>query len=84
MDQIIQLLGAILVLSGYAGSQFGRIDPKSLLYLLLNMVGSAILAVLGYLDRQWGFFLLEGVWAIVSAWGIVQFALHRQRQTIAN
>jgi hypothetical protein len=28
------------------------------------------LAVEAYLDAQWGFLLLEGVWAIVAAWGL--------------
>jgi hypothetical protein len=41
-------------------------------YLVLNFLGSAILAWLAWVDRQWGFLLLETVWAIVSAWGIVQ------------
>jgi hypothetical protein len=39
---------------------------------VLNFVGSAILAVLAWIDRQWGFLLLEGVWAIVSLWSLVQ------------
>ncbi|HEU4393735.1 MAG TPA: hypothetical protein VFR04_08900 [Solirubrobacterales bacterium] len=46
-------------------------QPSSRLYLALNLVGSAILAVLAATSSQWGFLLLEGVWAIVSAWGLV-------------
>lgn len=71
MAQLIQLVGALLVLSGFAGSQFRILDPRSFSYLIVNAAGSAILAVLGYYERQWGFFLLEFVWALVSLWGIV-------------
>ena len=73
VEQIVQIVGAVLILAGFAGVQFGRIDPASLLYLVLNAIGSAILAVLGYHERQWGFFLLESVWAIVSIWGIASY-----------
>ncbi len=40
------------------------------LYLALNIVGASILAVDASLERQWGFLLLEGVWAIIAAWGL--------------
>jgi len=46
--------------------------PDSRLYLALNLVGSAILAVLALVESQWGFLLLEGVWAIVSAWSLAR------------
>jgi hypothetical protein len=71
-EQIVQIAGALLILAGFAGAQFGKLSPKSLVYLILNLVGSAILTVLAYVEQQWGFFLLEGVWAIVSLVGLVQ------------
>jgi hypothetical protein len=71
MDQLIQVLGALLILSAFGAVQFERMETNSTTYLALNLVGSAILAVLALSDSQWGFVLLEGVWAIVSAWGLV-------------
>jgi hypothetical protein len=71
MDQLIQVLGALLILAAFGAVQFERMETTSTTYLALNLVGSAILAVLALSDSQWGFVLLEGVWAVVSAWGLV-------------
>lgn len=70
MDQVVQTVGALLILAGFAAVQFERMRPDSRLYLALNLAGSAILAVLAVAAEQWGFVLLEGVWAAVSAWGL--------------
>jgi hypothetical protein len=70
MDQLVQVVGALLILTAFAAVQFDRMHPDSRLYLALNLVGSVILAVLAWHESQWGFLLLEGVWAIVSAWGL--------------
>ncbi len=72
MDQVIQVVGALLILAAFAAVQFERMRPDSRLYLVLNLVGSAILAGLAVHEELWGFLLLEGVWAIVSAWGLMQ------------
>jgi hypothetical protein len=69
MDQAVQIAGALAILTAYALAQLGRLDQRSTPYLTLNLVGAAILTVLAWHERQWGFFLLEGVWTIVSAYG---------------
>jgi hypothetical protein len=74
MEQVVQVAGAVLILLAYAASQFGRLDVDSRLYLWPNLVGSIILATLAWHERQWGFLLLEGVWAIVSAWSLTRRA----------
>jgi membrane-bound ClpP family serine protease len=78
VEQAVQIVGALLILVAFAGVQFGRVDPRSPLYLWLNAVGSAILFVLAFIGSQWGFVLLEGVWALVSAHGLVQLARGRE------
>jgi len=69
--QIIQLAGSVLILAAFLAAQLDRLTTRSMAYLMLNMVGSAVLAVLAAMGRNYGFLLLEGVWAIVSAAGIV-------------
>ncbi len=71
MSQIIQVVGSLFILAGFALAQWGILDQKSRWYLIVNLVGSAVLAVNAYYEQQWGFLLLEGVWAIVSAFSLV-------------
>lgn len=71
MDQVIQIIGAALILIAYVAAQVERLDPQSRLYLVLNLVGSIILAVLAASGSQWGFLMLEFAWAVVSAWGLL-------------
>ena len=71
MSQLIQIVGSMLVLAGFALSQRGILDQKSVSYLILNLVGSAVLSFEAVLEQQWGFLLLEGIWAIVSAFSLV-------------
>jgi hypothetical protein len=67
MDQVIQVLGSLLILAAYAAAQQGHLSPRSRAYVVLNLAGSSVLAVLAAHERQWGFLLLEGSWGLLSA-----------------
>jgi hypothetical protein len=70
--QAASILGALLILLPFAANQFGRLNPSSLAYQALNLLGSGTLAAIALHDRQLGFLLLEGTWAIVSLWGLLK------------
>jgi hypothetical protein len=72
MDQAFQIAGALLVLGAFLALQRGWLAPPSLVYIGLNLVGSVILTVVALIGSDWGFLLLQGVWAIVSAWSLVR------------
>ena len=69
-DQIVQIIGALMILAGFILTQGKLLDANSYLYLVLNLAGATILAVLAFQAQRWGFVLLEGVWALVALAGL--------------
>jgi hypothetical protein len=78
--QIGALLGSLAVLAAYGASQTRRLSAASLPYIMLNLIGSGALAAVAIIERQWGFLLLEGVWALVSLWSLLQYVRGRALQ----
>ncbi|MGX7681620.1 CBU_0592 family membrane protein [Jatrophihabitans sp. DSM 45814] len=68
----IQLFGSLLVLVSFVAAQLGRLEHASPVYLLLNVLGSAALGLSALAEAQWGFVVLEGVWAAVSGWSLAR------------
>jgi hypothetical protein len=66
MEQIVQILGALLILAAFVLAQHGVLDTRSPAYLTLNLAGSTALAMLAARHADWGFLLLEGTWAVAS------------------
>jgi hypothetical protein len=78
MNQIFQVSGSLLILVGFILVQLGLVDTQSRFYLALNAVGSAVLAENALTGHQWGFLLLEGVWAAVSLVGMLRIRISGQ------
>jgi uncharacterized membrane protein YeaQ/YmgE (transglycosylase-associated protein family) len=53
MDQLVQIIGALLILCAFAAAQFGAMEQHSRIYLVLNLVGSVVLVALVWHERQW-------------------------------
>ena len=68
----VLLMGTLLAPLPGAGAAHGAPESESRLYLVLNLAGSLVLGLDAWHERQWGFLLLEGVWALVSAWSLTR------------
>ena len=71
MLQVISVLGALAILGAYIANQVRLIDTSNISYSVMNFIGPAVLTVIAVIEVQWGFILLEAVWALVSLWGII-------------
>jgi hypothetical protein len=76
MDQLVQVLGSLLILAAFMAAQRGWLSTSSPSYLSLNLVGAAILAVLAAHERQLGFLLLEFCWALVAGHALLRRMAH--------
>jgi hypothetical protein len=70
MWQAVQIGGALLILAPFVLLQLRRTTEYSWSYLVANLAGSSVLTAVGLHEQQWGFVLLEGTWAAVSAYSI--------------
>jgi hypothetical protein len=69
MGQAVQLVGALLIVGAYVAYTQGRLRLDSVQFLGMNMAGAAILTIVAFIDRLYGFLLLELVWTWVSTRG---------------
>lgn len=71
MLQVIQIVGAVLILVPFAWSTLGSLSTSSPWFLWLNLLGGTSLAISAIGNHQWGFVLLESTWTAVALWRIV-------------
>ena len=82
--QLIQIVGALLNMGAFALLHFEIAPSSALRYLIPNWVGSVLLVVSAYVDRQWGFLMLEGAWVVVTGYAIAARGSGRQSRTTTH
>ena len=84
MMDVLQVVGALLILAGFIAAQSGALSPHSLPYLVLNLAGGALLTWIAFDEQDWGFLLLESVWTVVSAWSLGQLLLRGRPPAVSH
>ena len=52
MLQLMSVVGALLILLPFAGSQLGRLAPETITYQLMNLIGSTALTIVAVVEQQ--------------------------------
>jgi len=68
--QVISFIGAVLILTAYMALQINRLSAETITFQILNLFGGIFLCITAVALRQYGFILVEGLWAILSAVGL--------------
>ena len=82
--QLIQVVGALLNMGAFALLHFEIAPSSALRYLIPNWFGSVLLVVSAYVDRQWGFLMLEGAWVVLTGYAIAARASGRKARTTTH
>ncbi|WP_100611636.1 CBU_0592 family membrane protein [Confluentibacter lentus] len=67
----IGFLGVSQILLAYFLNVIGKVSNKSLVFILLNVVGAAMACFASILLKYWPFIILEGVWTLVSIYALL-------------
>ena len=71
-SQLFQISGSFLILLAFLLLQLRKLAADSRNYLIMNFAGATILAFNAAVEQQWGFLLLDVVWATVSLTSLIK------------
>lgn len=78
LPDLVGVFGVLLILVAYAGATAGRLDPKQVPALVLNLVGALLILWSLTVDFNLPAALMEGAWAMVAVAGLIRLALQRR------
>lgn len=69
---VIGFIGVAILLLAFFLQLINKISKDHYPYILMNLFGAALSCYASVLLNYWPFIILEGTWALVSAWGLLQ------------
>lgn len=69
---VIGIIGVSFILISYLLLQIDRIEPKSVSYSLLNLVGAFLILISLYFTFNLASFIIEIAWLLISAYGLIK------------
>ena len=75
LAQFASVAGAVFILGAYVALQRGWMRREERRFNALNLVGSTLLTYSAVVDRNLGFIILEGCWALLSIPGTIRQAI---------
>lgn len=75
----IGLLGVSLTLVAYALLQTEKLKAETVLYCLLNIIGSILILYSLCFDWNFSAFIMEGIWLILSVYGVWRVVRYHRR-----
>jgi hypothetical protein len=71
-NDIIGSIGVWLILFAYFLNTIGAIKKDKRLFYVMNIIGAALACYASFLIDYWPFVILEGVWTLVSIYGLMK------------
>lgn len=76
----IGIIGVILVLAAYLLLQLDRLDQDSVIFSLMNLVGSFMILFSLYFTWNLASGVIEGAWFLISLFGLIKAFVYRSRK----
>jgi hypothetical protein len=80
----IGMIGVVIILSTYLLLQMERLKSETLLYSVLNMMGSSMILFSVFFEWNLASAIIEGAWVLVSLFGIVRYFVKRRATSAAR
>lgn len=72
------ILGVVFVLFAYFLIQLGKLSSRAFLYSMMNFIGSILILISLYFTPNIPSVVIEVAWLLISAMGLVRYALRKK------